>query len=340
MSETVMKGASSRAALLVVAVAVGVMLIGLYPLAAGLVAAPALAVLCRPLQERLATRMHPSAAALLIVVGVWIVCVVPGAWLMTLAVRQAPAAINAVRHVEEQWRATQQPILGVNPDTLVARLGSTSMSWFSAALGPTLGGVGHGIMNLSIAVLGLYFLLGAGETPWQTVRRHLPFSAEGSDRLRRTFVDATRATLYGTLLSATLQGLSIGVGLRAIGNDAPAFWGTIGGFATLVPVVGNALVWVPAVVVPVAQGRLGAALTMLVFGKAIPAVLDRVVKTAIGHRIGNTHPMVTLLGALVGVRLIGAVGVLVGPALVQCTLALIQLYDREYATPGANPQSD
>jgi predicted PurR-regulated permease PerM len=81
------------------------------------------------------------------------------------------------------------------------------------------------------------------------------------------------------------------------------------------------------------QHRFGAALLMLAFGKLVPSLLDRVVKVSIAKRVGNAHPMVTLVGALVGLRLIGPVGVLVGPAIVQCTFTLIQLYDREYGLP-------
>ena len=72
---------------------------------------------------------------------------------------------------------------------------------------------------------------------------------------------------------------------------------------------------------------------MLAFGKLVPSLLDRVVKVSIARRVGNAHPLVTLVGALVGIRLLGPVGVLVGPAIVQGSLTLIQLYDREFGLP-------
>jgi predicted PurR-regulated permease PerM len=330
---TAHEGGAARAALFVVAAAIVMTLVGAAPLAGGLVAAPALAVICRPVQDRLAARMRPNVAALVIVIVAWVVLVLPGAWLATLTIRQAPAALNEVQHVTESWRTAQQPLFGTSPDSLVARAGAASAGWLSAALGPALSSIGHGILNLSIALLGLYFLLVAGDAAWVAVRQHLPFSQSGSDWLRGVFVNVTRAALLGTLLSAALQGISIGIGFRLVGNDAAAFWGAVGGFATLVPVVGNALVWVPAVVALILQGRPGAALTMFVLGKVVPSLIDRVVRAAISQRVGNTHPMVTLVGALVGLRLVGAVGILVGPTIVQCTLALIQLYEREYGLP-------
>jgi predicted PurR-regulated permease PerM len=329
------EGGAARAALLLVAAAIAVTLLGAVPIAAGLVAAPALAVICRPVQDRLASRIRPNVAALVIVVVAWVVLVLPGAWLATLAIRQAPAAITEVQHVTDAWRSAHQPIFGTSPDSLVARVGAASTGWLSAALSPALGGIGHGILNLSIALLGLYFLLVAGDAAWLAMRQHLPFSQSGSDWLRNVFVKVTRGTLLGTLLSAALQGISIGIGFRLVGNDAAAFWGAVGGFATLIPVVGNAVVWIPGVATLVVQGRLGAALTMLILGKVVPSLIDRLVRASISQRVGHAHPMVTLVGALVGLRLVGAVGILVGPTIVQCTLALVQLYEREYGLPWA-----
>ena len=314
-------------------------LIGVLPVAAGLLAAPALAVICRPLQDRLSSRLGSHGSALVILIGVWLVLVVPGAWLTALAIQQVPGALHEVQHAVDQLRVNPallpNPLLNTNVDTLVARFGSTSLGWISSTVGPALGTIAHGIVDLSISLLGLYFLLVSGDAPWLAVRQRLPFSSEGSDELRDVFVNVTRATSLGTLSSAALQGFSIGIGLRLIGNGAPAFWGIVAGFTTLVPVVGNAIVWVPSVITQLVQRHFGGALLMLVFGKLVPSLLDRVLKTTISRRVGNTHPMVTLLGALAGVRLVGAVGVVIGPTILQSSFALIDLYDREYGLPWA-----
>jgi predicted PurR-regulated permease PerM len=330
----------SKAALLLVAAGVGVVLVGALPLAGGLLAAPALAVVCQPLQRRLAARVGPHGAALLVLILVWLALVVPAAWLATLAIRQMPDALRAL-----QQRAGQLHVLPISPtaasvDSVVARIGSAKLGWVSEVLGPALGNIASGILNLSIALLGLYFLLVMGDAAWGAVSRRLPFSPAGSDELRNVFISVTRGTLLGTLLSAALQGLSIGVGFRLIGNSAPAFWGLVGGFATLVPVFGNALIWVPAVIATLVQGRFQAALVMLLLGKLVPSLLDRIVRTGISRRVGHTHPMVTLLGTLVGLRLLGAVGVLIGPTLVQVSLELIRLYEREYGLPWSTSRAD
>ena len=327
--------AGSRAALLLVAAGVAVTLVGALPIAAGLLAAPSLAVICRPLHRRLATHVGAHGAAVVVLLIVWIVLVVPSVWLAKMAIQQVPDAVKSLHHGADLLRAMPGPLASVNADTVVARIGAKSVGWISAAVGPAAGSIAHAIADLSIALLGAYFLIVSDDAAWRAVRRWLPFSPAGSDELRDTFTDATRGTLLGTIASAVLQGASIGVGFRLIGSSAPAFWGAVGGFATLIPVVGNAVVWVPAVIASLLHREYGAALMMIAFGKLVPAILNQVVRVSISRRVGNMHPMITLLGALIGVRLVGAVGVLIGPAFVQCSIALIHLYEREYGLPWA-----
>jgi predicted PurR-regulated permease PerM len=73
-----------------------------------------------------------------------------------------------------------------------------------------------------------------------------------------------------------------------------------------------------------------ATVIMAIFGKLLPDLLDHVIKIRIARRLSNTHPLVTLLGVLIGVHLFGAIGIMVGPALLQCTLAMVALYRQEY----------
>lgn len=318
-----------RAALLLIVAAVLLFLYAAVPIVAGLVAAPALASVSRPIQQRLARHVGPSVGALIMVAVLWIGLVLPGAWLTTVVVRQAPDAFRDVRSHLESMRSVPAPSI-INVDSLIARVGATAPGWMESAVGPTVAAIGHGVVNISIAILGLFFLLATGDAGWNAVGRWLPFSRDGSDELRDVFANAARATLLGTLASAALQGTSIGLGFRLIGNNAAAVWGLVAALATLIPVVGNALVWVPGVVAPLVQQDYRAALIMVVFGKLVPAILDHVVRSGISRRLGNVHPMVTLVGVLLGVRLLGVAGIIVGPALAQTGIAMCQLFEREY----------
>jgi len=215
-------------------------------------------------------------------------------------------------------------------DSRVARADERSLQLLTSSLGPTFGAAGRAITELSLALIGLYFLLLNGDAVHDALRRWLPFSRAASDSLAQDFVAVTRSTTLGSLASAGAQGASIGFGMWLTGNEAPVFWATAAAFATLVPIVGNAIVWVPATVAALISRDYTATALMFVFGRVVPEVLDRTVKSRISRHQSSTHPMITLTGVLIGVQLFGVVGLLVGPALLHCTLESAELYRREY----------
>jgi predicted PurR-regulated permease PerM len=186
--------AANRGAFFLVAVVVAITLVGVSPLAGGLLAAPALAVICRPMHDRLGARVGSHAAALIVVIVVWVALVLPFVWLSVLASLQVPNALRQLQNTADRLHGTAAPIFGVSPDSLISHIGSTSIGWLSGAVGPALGTVGDGILGLSIALLGLYFLLVSNGAAWKHVRRHLPFSPEGGEELRHAFTRADKRT--------------------------------------------------------------------------------------------------------------------------------------------------
>lgn len=320
------------AALLLVGIATAVTVAGALPFIAGLIGGPALAALGGPVYRRLSARVAPHVSALMLVAFAWACLAIPIGWLATLVIRQAPAAIEQVHRAAE--RLPKSATIGTLPaDSVVAQATTRSWQMISSSIGPALGAGARVVTDLSIALLGLYFLLTTGDAWWSTVREWLPFSPNGSDSLRGVFTAVTRSTVFGSITSAVVQGASIGLGLWLTGNNAPAFWGAVAAFCTLIPVVGNALVWVPAIVLTVVHHEYRATIIMAIFGKLLPGLLDRVIKIRIARRLSDTHPLVTLLGVLIGVHLFGVVGVVVGPAILQCTLAMVSLYQQEYGVP-------
>ena len=177
--------AGYRAALLLVLAGAVIALYGALPIIGGLVAAPALAAVFRPAHRHLARRVGSSAGALILVAGLWLGLVLPGAWFLTLCARQLPAAVTDVHRHVEALRASGPVSPSLNVDSLIAKARASSAGVISATVGPALAAVAHGVMNLSIALLGLFFLLATDDAAWNAVKRRLPFTRAGSDRVTR-----------------------------------------------------------------------------------------------------------------------------------------------------------
>jgi predicted PurR-regulated permease PerM len=158
----------------------------------------------------------------------------------------------------------------------------------------------------------------------------LPFSPESSNQLATNLQRVTKATLLGTILSATLQGISMSIGFLLVGLHGAAFWGVMSGFASMVPVVGSAIVAVPTALLLLVRHNTSGALVIMAFGWLVPDLIDKVTRARVSRRLGDVHPLTTLLGALIGVPLFGMIGIVVGPLLISLFLELLRVYQRDY----------
>jgi predicted PurR-regulated permease PerM len=133
----------------------------------------------------------------------------------------------------------------------------------------------------------------------------------------------------GTLLSSALQGVAIGTGVALAGLPDPLFWGAAAAIATLVPVVGNNVVSIPALLLLVMRQNYTGAIALAVCSAILPPIIDRVVRATVSRRVGRVHPMVTLVGALVGATIAGVAGLILGPIALAMFFVLVDVYDKE-----------
>lgn len=331
------------AAVLALIAAAGVA-VAIAPFATGLLSALALSVITGPSYRWLAARVKPAVAGGLVLLGVAALFVLPAWWLVSRFVDQLPRAVSALRAPPAAARLDALLAAGsggqVDAGQALSRATAAAASWVSALARTLAGGAARGALDASICLMTLYYLLLGGPALWPAVRRQLPFSEPTADALGVHLSDVTRGTVAGSTLSAVLQGASIGVGLHAAGIPDALFWGVVGGFATVVPVIGNALVWGPAAIGLALEGRVGATLIVLLTGGVVPATIDRVVRAVVSQRMGSVPPLVTLLGTVAGVRYFGVAGVVLGPLALSSALELIRAYERDYGLAPPAPAGD
>ena len=156
-------------------------------------------------------------------------------------------------------------------------------------------------------------MLRSGATCGSIIRGYIPFSYSTADALRDRFFSVTEATLLGHRSRRHHSGRTGGLGFWMVSLPHPLFWGTITAFASILPVLGSALVWLPAMLVLLVQGRYGSAITIAVIGGVIASNIDNLIRPLVYRRVSNIHPMITLVGAFAGVKYFGLLGLLLGP---------------------------
>jgi predicted PurR-regulated permease PerM len=328
-----------RARVLIFALGLG-LAYALLPYISGLLGGVVLYVLCIPAHGWLARRIGVRWGAIVVTVVMAVLFLLPGAWLVSVVLSEAP---DILRRIQEGQLLGQLQTLRVGPFEVgaqIAKAGGTLVSWISGQALGFFGSATRSILNLFLALFGLYYMLVGGGVLWNRFRVYLPFSDSNSELLRARFHSATEAMVLGILVVALLQGTLIGVGFRLTGLPNAMFWGGITACVSVLPVLGSAIVWVPGMLALLAQHRFSAAAFLAVIGALIASNVDNIFRPLIYRRVSNVHPMITLVGAFAGVSLFGFVGLLLGPLAISYFFELLRMYDEEYGertTTTANP---
>ncbi|MBI3792825.1 MAG: AI-2E family transporter, partial [Gemmatimonadetes bacterium] len=309
--------------------------IALSPFAIGLLGAMVLTVLVGPVHRRIASAIGGSRASALVVALTALLILIPGGAMLGLVIGEGPGAIRGVQDNAVLSWLREQRFGGVDLGAQLAKASGTLLEWVSAQALGLVGSAARGTINLIIALFGLYFLLESGSRVWERTKRYLPFSDANADALHARFVSVTQATFLGLAATAVLQGTLVGIGFAVVGLPGAAFWGVMTAIASVIPVVGGAIVWVPGVAVLLVEQEYLHAAILAGVGGVLVTNIDNVVRPYIFRRVSNVHPLVTLVGALAGLRYFGLLGVLMGPLAITYFFELLRIYDEEYGVTEA-----
>lgn len=207
-----------------------------------------------------------------------------------------------------------------------------------AALESAITGAIQGILNESLSIFGtitmmyffLYFLLINVNKMEAAIVFYLPFQRKKIEMFGKELVAQTFSNAIGVPLIAVIQGLFAYVGYLIAGLPEPGFWGIITGFSSIIPIVGTGLIWVPAGIFLLATGMIWQGIFVIVWGAAVLGSLDNIVRFVLAKRMADVHPIVTVLGVIIGLKYFNIPGLIFGPLLISYFLILLKIYYTEY----------
>ena len=325
-----------RAGLLILALGIAILL-ALMPFLSGLLGAAVLYVMFVETYKRMASVMPNGLASALTLILAIVVIALPLAWLIGVLIDRIPDALSSLQSGVLLDRLSQLRLGRIDIGARIAEASGSLVQWVSAQAIGFVGGAASASLNLIIAFFGLYYMLHSGDALWKGFHGYVPFSTSTADALRLHFYSVTQATLLGTIATAAAQGALIGLAFLLVGLPDPLVWGSMAAFASILPVLGTGLVWMPAVLVLFFQQRYGAMIVMLIVGWLLASNIDNVIRPMVYRRVSNIHPMVTLVGAFAGIKYFGLPGLLLGPLAIAYFFELMRFYQLEYGAPAAVP---
>jgi predicted PurR-regulated permease PerM len=186
----------------------------------------------------------------------------------------------------------------------------------------TAGDLGRVVLDAILTLLTLFFLYRhGGELVPQIHAAARGLAGGGVDTLVHTLGETVRAVVYGTLSTALTQALLLALGAWTIGLGSPVLLGAVTGLLALTP-IGPPLIYVPATVWLLVQGRIVGGLLFLGWGILVVSMADNLIKSWFLRGAARIPFLLGFFGVLGGLVAFGPLGLFIGPVAIALLLTL------------------
>lgn len=230
-------------------------------------------------------------------------------------------------------RAGKLANIKLSPDNiqeLAASLGKTVGLFLSRQLSSFASNLLNFLVHFFLMMLIIYYIFRDGVRLSNYISGLLPFPPGQQELVVNKFREMGRAVVFGNGLSGFCQGVLGGVGFFIFGLESPFLWGTVIGFMAFLPIIGASIVFVPAAVVLLLQGKTGLAVGFLSYNLCYSSIMEYVVKPRLIGKGMRMNPLLVFIGILGGMKLFGILGIIYGPLIITIFLTLAEIYKLEY----------
>lgn len=183
------------------------------------------------------------------------------------------------------------------------------------------------ILQFSIFLFTLYFALKDSEKIKKYITELSPLSQSTENKFATEFRQITNSIVFGQIVVGVIQGLLLGLGLWVLGIDRVLFLTTIAVVASIIPIVGAWLIWIPVSFYLLISGDTISATILFFYGLLFVSTIDNVLRPYfISKRSHNLNIFVAIIGTLGGLYTFGVIGLILGPLVLSYLLIIIDFY--------------
>ena len=207
---------------------------------------------------------------------------------------------------------------------------NTALTKVSAIIPSLFNSTANLIANLGIMLFLLYYMLYSGAAMEKLLVKVIPLKDENIKLLAAETKVTIKSNAIGIPLISLIQGATAAIGYLIFGVKDVALWGFLTGIFSFFPVVGTMLIWVPLCIYMFATGNTGMAIGLTLYSIIVTGNVDYFARISIMKKLGDAHPVITMLGIIVGLGLFGFIGLIFGPVLVNYVVVLFHIYMNEF----------
>lgn len=292
-----------------------------------------------------------SAAAMAITLGVALGVILPGLWLANLLASEAQSLYASVSELVRTGgigplgeRAMHSRLVtaldaalarfGIDLAAELSKFATETAKAISNLLVANVTGIARNLISFviqfSVMLMTLFYLLRDGETYYETLRNITPLHEDDKQAVFESLRSTLSAVMRGLMLTTMLQGILMGLSYLVLGVPYWTFLTIATAACGLLPFGGTAVIWVPASIYLVYVSGWGYGVALLIWGTLSVAVIDNFVKPAAMGKGTGLPTLALFFGIAGGLAAYGALGLFAGPAVIAVFAALLRVYHKTY----------
>lgn len=186
------------------------------------------------------------------------------------------------------------------------------------------------LTNLLMMFFLFYYLLIHGKETEKYLSKIIPLKKENIHLLAGETKMMIRANALGIPIICIVQGAFAALGYWIFGITDWGLWGFVTGVFAFFPLVGTMIIWVPLAGYLLIHGSNWPAFGLTIYSVVVTGNVDYVARLKLMKYMGDVHPLVTVLGVIIGLNLFGFMGLIFGPLLISYFLIMVKIYINEF----------
>ncbi|MCK9473176.1 AI-2E family transporter [Sulfurimonas sp.] len=222
-------------------------------------------------------------------------------------------------------------------DNFMKEISVNSIASYALSLTGNIGSLSAGYLKNSFLVIIFYFFAQYnGGFVVDFLKRVVQMSAEETTLLAKELSSVMSVVFYSIIVNAMFQGILFGIAISFMGYNGLLF-GIMYGFASLIPVVGGVLMWLPFALYEFSTGNSSNAIFIALYSVVVISVIaDTFIKPFIIKEINlrlldeddaKMNELIIFFAIIAGLSTFGFWGMILGPAITAFFLTILKLFE-------------
>lgn len=305
----------------------------LLPYLTGVLGAITIYVIMRKWMHTLVNKKkwNPSLAATFLMLASFVCILVPVTGIILMLGNKVGEAVEnsgEVVHALKNQLAKIEDTFGYELNSQIDA--SAVTNWLSNHLEGLVGGTFNAFIAIGLMYFMLYYMLTNRRELKESISEYIPMNRANLKEIGKEVQIMVRSNALGIPLVGLAQGIVALIGFLIFGTEDPFFWFAIVTISSMIPFVGTLLGIVPVFILTLSAGDTFAAWGILIYGFVVVGMTDNIFRLYVLKRLDDVHPLITLVGVIVGVPLFGFIGLIFGPLLISLFIVIVKIYRQEY----------